>query len=469
MTEPAAAAAPHRSGARPLGAVLCTAGLALLCWPHLVTSAVGLELVAAAFWIWSRVAEDAHAQVSRWAWLRRPAQALWLAVAIHAALPTMGHAAMAEARGAFELLRWLESGAVVWAGLELLAALPLARPFSDLPGPLLAMRPWLPVMLPAAGFLVLWQHAEHWRDVAVVRGAASYLLLVTALLGTLRAFGRRQWAASLRWLMISDSAIAALMVATAAVKSEVSVLLWVGSCGGRAFLLAGELRGASPRRGPLQSGLWRIAAWTASAALAWPALLVLGFERGRFDPLLFSVASVPVALTAWVTVGRLVEAPERRRMTRLDASASLGHVAALLTLALGPLALVIAWWGGFEAAWPGSVVAMLPATLGGVGAWLRSRGLGVAGEIAAPADAGTGAADGTPRSPARGGAAASRAVARGTFHLVIAVERRLVLFVGGLGRALVSPIRDLHTGDAQEYLLLVVGIAVLALVLPLLQ
>ena len=35
--------------------------------------------------------------------------------------------------------------------------------------------------------------------------------------------------------------------------------------------------------------------------------------------------------------------------------------------------------------------------------------------------------------------------------------------------ALGAPARDLHTGDAQEYLLFLVGLAVLALLLPLLQ
>ena len=34
---------------------------------------------------------------------------------------------------------------------------------------------------------------------------------------------------------------------------------------------------------------------------------------------------------------------------------------------------------------------------------------------------------------------------------------------------LCAPLRDLHTGDAQEYLLFLVGLAVLALVLPLLR
>jgi len=36
-------------------------------------------------------------------------------------------------------------------------------------------------------------------------------------------------------------------------------------------------------------------------------------------------------------------------------------------------------------------------------------------------------------------------------------------------RAMTGPLHDLHTGDAQEYLLFLVGLAVLAVVLPLLR
>jgi hypothetical protein len=38
-----------------------------------------------------------------------------------------------------------------------------------------------------------------------------------------------------------------------------------------------------------------------------------------------------------------------------------------------------------------------------------------------------------------------------------------------LVRVLSAPLRDLHTGDAQEYLLFLAGLAVLALTAPLLQ
>src|SRR5437867_2368598 len=247
-----------RDGARVAGAILCVLGLALLVPSVLVASALGIESLAAAFWCWARAAEDARDQVPRWAWLRRPALALWLAVGLHAAFPGLTHNAAAARVGAPVLLLRLEAIAVVWAGLELLAALPLARPYSDLPGPLLTMRPWLPVILPAAGFMVLWRHAPHWIEVVEVQRVAVPLLLVTAVLGALRAYARRQWTASLRWLAVSDSALAALLVALRSVPAQVSLVLWLAACGGHAFLLAGEQRGATPRRGPAITRLWRV-------------------------------------------------------------------------------------------------------------------------------------------------------------------------------------------------------------------
>src|SRR5437773_1502173 len=175
VTGAPAGARTARPGARVAGAVLCTAGLAFLCLRSLLGAAVGLEAVAMAFWVWARAAEDAEAQAPRWAWLRRPAAALWLAVAIHAVWPWLSHGRGPVRDGMLAPLRWLEAGAVLWAGLELLAGLPLARPYSDLPGPLLAMRPWLPVMLPAAGFMVLWRQSPHWLGISPVRHTATVL------------------------------------------------------------------------------------------------------------------------------------------------------------------------------------------------------------------------------------------------------------------------------------------------------
>ena len=125
------------------------------------------------------VGNEVYEQVARWAWLRRPAQALWLAAGIGILMPELS--GFFGGRGsAVELLRWLQGGAVAWAGLELLAALPLARPYSDLPGPLLAIRPWLPAILPAAGFVLLWRHPDGWLGVPRVRDLTSLLLLLTS-------------------------------------------------------------------------------------------------------------------------------------------------------------------------------------------------------------------------------------------------------------------------------------------------
>src|SRR5512137_1834187 len=114
---------PPRPGATITGMLLVVPGFLLLWSPSL----------------WA--APDPSREIPRWAWLRRPAAALWLAAALHAAVPGLSHQS-AWFRQSLELWRHVDAIAVSWAGLELLAALPLARPYSDLPGPLLGIRPW---------------------------------------------------------------------------------------------------------------------------------------------------------------------------------------------------------------------------------------------------------------------------------------------------------------------------------------
>ena len=75
---------------------------------------------------------------------------------------------------------------------------------------------------------------------------------------------------------------------------------------------------------------------------------------------------------------------------------------------------------------------------------------------------------GEPDAGMRAGQRAQHA-ARGLFRIVIVAERALVGALARLLRLLATPLRDLHTGDAQEYLLFLVGVAVLAILLPLLQ
>lgn len=429
--------------ARSIGVALCVVGFALLWLEPLWLGALGLECFAAAFWLWARASEHAGQQIARWSWLRRPATAMWLGAAIQVVAPGLAHGDLLGLRGVEAVLVRLEAMAVVWAGLELMAALPLARPFADVPGPLLAMRPWLPAVLPAAGFVVLWRHIDQWTPIPIARECAMLLLLITAWLGALRATGRKVWSAALRWLFVVDSAMAGMLVSLGAVSPRVALLLWVAACGGRAYLLAGELRGAAPRRGPVLSRLWRLAMSVASASLAWPVLVVLGFGPGGRARLLYLlIAAVPVALTAALTLRRHVSAPERRVMVRPQLNITLGHVMALITLVLGPTALLMAWWGGFEASTLAAAVALLPPVIGALAA-RPGREVPLGEQV-------------------RGGA-------RGLFRFVIERERWLIRALTGLIQTLSAPLRDLHTGDAQEYLLFVMGVAVFALILPLLQ
>lgn len=436
-----------------LGGALCVAGLALLGWPSLFTAALGIELIAAGFWVWGRAAQDRADQLPRWSWLRRPASALWLAAGLNVALPATDHAVLPALRTLAGIVGRVEALAVLWGALELMAALPLARGFSDRPGPLGPAGPWVPVMLPAAGFFVLWRQAPHWTPIPEVREVALVLLLVTACLAALRAFSRRGWIPCLRWLVVADCALGGVLVALGAVTPESALLLWLGACGAHAQLLAGELGGAAARRGAAPRRLWRIAMATALASLSWPVLLTLAFgPRGASQPILALAATGAVALAAWVSVRRLVATPERRAVVRRESAVPLFQFGAIATLAAGPIGLVIAWWWGFEPRGIDSLVALTPAI---AGAW--SGALGGGGGLASL----------EPGVRAQGGRA--RRVARAAFNAVMGFERRLVAVLVRIGQALIAPARDLHTGDAQEFLLFLAGVAVLGLVLPLLR
>src|SRR5262249_20878572 len=78
-----------RVPARYAGAACAVLGVVLLMLPGLVWAALGLELVALAFWLWARSLPDRAEQLSRWGWLRRPPMALWLAAALFLALPEL--------------------------------------------------------------------------------------------------------------------------------------------------------------------------------------------------------------------------------------------------------------------------------------------------------------------------------------------------------------------------------------------
>lgn len=450
------------------GLLAAIAGVALLAVPRLPAAALGAEAIALAFWLWARVAADRHEQLPRWAWLRRPAMALWLAAALALALPEapppratdaagpsgvprLVRAIAPDERDPLRTLRALQALAVLWAGLELMAASPGSRPYPDLTGPLPRAGPWLPAMLPAAGFLVLWRQSEAWTHAPLMREAAGLALALAAVLAVLRAYTRRTWTASLRWLAVFDSALAALLVAFDVVPGPVAFLLWVAAAGGRLVALAAELRGSAARRGPGLTRLWRLAGWMSSATLAWPVLVGVGFAGRTFRPVEFIVLAAPVALAAALSLRRIVEAPERRTAPRLDAGRLLGLLGAVGTLLLGPLALLLGWWSGFEASFPGALVALLPVL---VAAWPQGAGgAALPPVLRAPFEAGAGARD----------------FALSVFRSVTWFEGRLTAALGALLRAGGAPARDLHTGDAQEYLLFLAGVSVLALLLPLLR
>jgi hypothetical protein len=182
-------------GSRHLGVALCVPAVALLWLRSLALAAVGLELFAAAFWLWARSGRDPAREIPRWAWLRRPAMGLWLAVGLRSGIPAL----VIPTGTHLSLPFWerLAAAGIVWAGLDLIAALPLSRPFSDLPGPLRRLRPWLPVLIPAAGFAVLWRQQALWVEVPAVRSATVALLLVAvplaATIGVLARFALRRY------------------------------------------------------------------------------------------------------------------------------------------------------------------------------------------------------------------------------------------------------------------------------------
>jgi hypothetical protein len=227
----------------------------------------------------------------------------------------------------------------------------------------------------------------------------------------------------------------------------------MGACGGHALLLAGELSGAGARRAAQPRGLWRLAVWIALASLSLPVIATLGFGvAGAANLILALVAAVAVAFASLVSVRRIVPAPDRRTILRRESAVPLVQVGALGVLIAGPLALLFSWWAGFEPRALDALASLVPAAVGG---W-------AAGLVA------------NPLSPlqttwvTRFGKA-SRYVALVLFHGLLAIEAALRGLLRRIALAFGAPARDLHTGDAQEFLLFLAGVAVLAVVLPLLR
>ena len=421
--------------------LLCAVGFALLATPWLLAAAFGIECLAAAFWLASRAAADADTQLRRWEWLRRPATALWLAMAMRLLERTVLLDGAAPESLSVLFVSGLGRLAVSWAGLDLLGALPGARTFSDRTGPLSGGTFRMPALLPAAGALVFLRHSSGWSFALVGVDGVQVVLLVAAFVAVLRAYGRQSWTRALRWLLVAECAIAALLATVSTVRVMVAIALWAAACGGVAMWLVAEHRGASLRRDPRLMALWRLAGWLSTSLLAAP--LTLAYLRGMRRHWGMAAGVMVVAgLVAWVIVRRPRPAPERRTMTRHSSVLPLNVVAALVTIAVGPASLAVAWGWGYRAPVSWALLALAPSLLGG----LLALWSGVPGPRVAV------------RSVAQG---LFRAVARGEHHLVVRVAR--------LGRSLVSPLRDLHTGDAQEYLLFLVGLSVLMILLPILQ
>jgi hypothetical protein len=300
---------------------------------------------------------------------------------------------------------------------------------------------------------VLWRQTPHWAGVPSVRNVAIALLLFTALLGTLRAYARRGRTAGLRWLAVTQTALAVTLLPVGLVPSESAFLIWLGAFGAPAFLLAGELAGSAPRRGAANARLWRVASFASTAALTWPVLLGLTHVyTGAMRPIALAAAGTASAISTWVMLGLLRVATERRRVTRPGAGTSSTRTAAILVSLLGPIGLLNAWWSGFEPHWLTSLLAIAPAALGA--------GVALAGKDRKwPRLAGLVQALATLARPAAGAA----------YRAVVRVELGLVRGLVGFSRVLSTPLRDLHTGDAQEYLLFLIGVGVIVLLLPLLR
>lgn len=446
-----------------LGGLLAALALLLVLIPSLLAAAITVEALALAFWLWARASDRPVEGIRRWTWLRRPAVALWLAAGLLAVLPSVagipgppGFESQTPALGLpgprdpLAAPRALAAFALLWAALELLAAAPLARPYPDLSGPLVRAGPWLPSLLPVTGFLLLWRHRAVWGAAPFLHEVAGFALLAAVWLAVLRAYARRGFTASSRWLSVYDSALASLLLAERSIAPDIVLLLWLAAAGARLLTLVAESRGAAARRGPVLARLSRAASWGASACLAWPLVADVAFTGGRFRPIEAALVALPVFLAAILTWRRTIEVPERRAAARPDPLAALIAAGSALALLLGPFALLAAWWGGFESSLPAVIVGSAPALLAW---WPRGQGGALPALLRPSAAARTGA----------------RETAVAVFRGVVALEREAARAIAAAARAVTAPLRDLHTGDAQEYLLFLAAVALLSLLVPLLR
>ncbi len=417
--------------------------------PNLGANAVGVEALATAFWLWARRQESASIQVQRWRWLRRPASAMWLAfglTTVGALVPTL----IPPGRGAGlpEAVHWAAAAAALWAALDLMAALPVARPYPDWQGPHAGQGPWLTLAAPLIGLGVLWRTSDLWGPLPELRTVAAATLLFCALIAAIRAFGRVQWLSSLRWLAVADTALGGVLLSLGVVPQPAALLLAGAAIGARAVLIVSELHGAASRRGSAFTALWRVVTWSAGGGLAWAVALSLGEAPRGLAALGLAPLGLVAAIAAGVAVSRLVPAPERRSLSRLGGGsfrlAVLG-VVLLWCVAAGIASVLRATFPVLDRS---QLAVLIAVAAGGL---LGGLGLHLTGPLVRHVE---------------GAEKRTRLLARSTFQSLVRSERALIRLVSETGGRLLLPLRDLHTGDAQEYLLLLLALAVAALLLP---
>src|SRR5262245_19970967 len=125
-----ASLAALRPGSRRTAWMVTTVGPGGRCADWVGTKRARLKPGWTGFWRGARGAESEETQVSRWSWLRRPAAMLWLALGLVTVSDHLSAAAGTDLRA---VVRTAAGVAALWAALELLAALPFARPYPDWP------------------------------------------------------------------------------------------------------------------------------------------------------------------------------------------------------------------------------------------------------------------------------------------------------------------------------------------------
>jgi hypothetical protein len=209
-------------------------------------------------------------------------------------------------------------------------------------------------------------------------------------------------------------------------------------------LLWTEVRGATARRSAPLRAAWRLLGWATGAALGWAVVLSLALRGGALGVLGLAVTLAASGSAAGLAVARIQPATERRALPRRKEALPIAVTAGLALLWGAFAGAGRAWAGGLWAA--GGLVAGL-ALAGGAGhlaTHLRRE---------EPAE-----------RMARLGRAARNA-ARSSYEALVRFEHGAFGLLPRSAQGLLAPLRDLHTGDAQEYLMLLMALVAVALLL----